>query len=238
MRTAARIRDFHLCPKKEPEAHVGGAVAQGFAMVQIEGHDAARAGDLARCAMPEPNVIMEGSASVLIGGMPAARQYDKMAHGGHIVAGASLVEVGGPTVSPPAARAILANAMEIHRLRSRMGRRKRRLEDIEHYVNSKDQTPEEKYRDNLFKKLATGGGDLPPGAEDQADQISEELAMQEADFEREQLNAGVARDGRRIRELEAENEGHRRGRPVTHAPPDPDLDKPIVSLHGDNVEPK
>jgi uncharacterized Zn-binding protein involved in type VI secretion len=238
MRTAARTSDFHLCPKKEPEAHVGGHIDQGFAMVQIEGQDAARAGDLAKCAAPEPNVIMEGSESVLIGGMPAARQYDKLAHGGHILGGAALVEVGGPTISPPAAAAILANAMEVHRLSSRIEKRKERLDFINRYLGSTGQTPEERFRDNWFKKIATGGDNLPPYADDQGDQISEDIATQEGEFQRKQLKEGIARDERRIRELEAENEHHRRGEPVTHAPPDPDLDKPIVTLHGDNAEPK
>ena len=42
-----------------------------------------------------PDVIAKGSATVTIGGMPAARQGDSTAHGGSIVAGCATVIIGG-----------------------------------------------------------------------------------------------------------------------------------------------
>ena len=42
-----------------------------------------------------PDTIAAGSATVMIGGMPAARLGDPTAHGGSIVAGAPTVIIGG-----------------------------------------------------------------------------------------------------------------------------------------------
>jgi uncharacterized Zn-binding protein involved in type VI secretion len=55
---------------------------------------AAVAGDMLVCTGP-PDVIVQGSATVLIGGKPAARQGDMTAHGGVIVAGFPTVQIGG-----------------------------------------------------------------------------------------------------------------------------------------------
>jgi uncharacterized Zn-binding protein involved in type VI secretion len=41
------------------------------------------------------DTIVKGSNTVLIGGMPAARQGDLTAHGGIIVGGFSSVQIGG-----------------------------------------------------------------------------------------------------------------------------------------------
>jgi uncharacterized Zn-binding protein involved in type VI secretion len=46
------------------------------------------------CAGP-PDSIIKGSATVMIGGMPAARQGDSTAHGGTIVVGCPTVIIGG-----------------------------------------------------------------------------------------------------------------------------------------------
>jgi uncharacterized Zn-binding protein involved in type VI secretion len=46
------------------------------------------------CVGP-PDVIAKGSATVLIGKLPAARVGDSTAHGGAIVAGLPTVLVGG-----------------------------------------------------------------------------------------------------------------------------------------------
>jgi uncharacterized Zn-binding protein involved in type VI secretion len=51
---------------------------------------AARVGDMLTCSGP-PDTIVAGSATVLIGGMPAARMGDSTAHGGVIVAGCPTV---------------------------------------------------------------------------------------------------------------------------------------------------
>jgi uncharacterized Zn-binding protein involved in type VI secretion len=42
-----------------------------------------------------PDSIMKGSATVLIGGKPAARMGDTCAHGGSIVLGCPTVIIGG-----------------------------------------------------------------------------------------------------------------------------------------------
>jgi uncharacterized Zn-binding protein involved in type VI secretion len=55
---------------------------------------AARVTDMAVCA-GGPDVIARGSATVLIGGLPAARQGDNTAHGGIIVMGCPTVIIGG-----------------------------------------------------------------------------------------------------------------------------------------------
>jgi uncharacterized Zn-binding protein involved in type VI secretion len=55
---------------------------------------AARLGDMATCTGP-PDTIIMGSSTVMIGGMPAARQGDTTAHGGSIILGAPTVMIGG-----------------------------------------------------------------------------------------------------------------------------------------------
>jgi uncharacterized Zn-binding protein involved in type VI secretion len=46
------------------------------------------------CVGP-PDIIAKGSATVMIGGMPAARIGDNTVHGGVIVAGCPTVMIGG-----------------------------------------------------------------------------------------------------------------------------------------------
>jgi uncharacterized Zn-binding protein involved in type VI secretion len=55
---------------------------------------AAVMGDLCVCVGP-PDTIAKGSATVLIGGKPAARMGDMTAHGGSIVLGCPTVMIGG-----------------------------------------------------------------------------------------------------------------------------------------------
>jgi uncharacterized Zn-binding protein involved in type VI secretion len=54
---------------------------------------AAVIGDIAICVGP-PDTIVQGSATVLIGGKPAARMGDSTAHGGSIVLGEMTVLIG------------------------------------------------------------------------------------------------------------------------------------------------
>jgi uncharacterized Zn-binding protein involved in type VI secretion len=54
---------------------------------------AAVVGDMCTCTGP-PDTIAAGSATVFIGGKPAARMGDSTAHGGSIVAGAPTVLIG------------------------------------------------------------------------------------------------------------------------------------------------
>jgi uncharacterized Zn-binding protein involved in type VI secretion len=42
-----------------------------------------------------PDSIVKGSATVMIGGMPAARMGDSTAHGGSIILGCLTVMIGG-----------------------------------------------------------------------------------------------------------------------------------------------
>jgi uncharacterized Zn-binding protein involved in type VI secretion len=60
----------------------------------IEKMPAAVMGDNCVCVGP-PDVIAKGSATVMIGGKPAARLGDSTAHGGSIVLGAMTVMIGG-----------------------------------------------------------------------------------------------------------------------------------------------
>jgi uncharacterized Zn-binding protein involved in type VI secretion len=60
---------------------------------------AARTGDWARCPGGSIDVIVEGAATVEIGGRPAARVGLKLWHGGVIQAGSPNIEIGGPTLT-------------------------------------------------------------------------------------------------------------------------------------------
>jgi uncharacterized Zn-binding protein involved in type VI secretion len=60
----------------------------------IGGMPAAVMGDMCVCTGP-PDSIVKGSATVLIGGKPAARMGDTTAHGGSIVLGCPTVMIGG-----------------------------------------------------------------------------------------------------------------------------------------------
>jgi len=99
MPPAARITDMHTCPMVTPGLppipHVGGPViGPGVPTVLIEKLPAAVIGDNCVCVGP-PDVIVKGSATVMIGGKPAARMGDSTAHGGTIVLGAASVIIGG-----------------------------------------------------------------------------------------------------------------------------------------------
>jgi uncharacterized Zn-binding protein involved in type VI secretion len=54
----------------------------------------ARVTDMATCVGP-PDVIVKGSATVLVNKLPAARVGDTTAHGGSIVVGCFTVLIGG-----------------------------------------------------------------------------------------------------------------------------------------------
>lgn len=96
---AARVGvDMHTCPMVTPPGipHVGGPIiGPGVPTVMIMGAPAAVLGDMCTCVGP-PATIIKGSATVLIGGRPAARLTDNTAHGGVIVGpGAVTVLIGG-----------------------------------------------------------------------------------------------------------------------------------------------
>jgi uncharacterized Zn-binding protein involved in type VI secretion len=95
MPLAARTTDMHICPASDgPKPHVGGPIASGAPTTMIDFLLAARIGDTCICVGP-PDVIADGSMSVMIGGMPAARQGDPTAHGGVIASGSPTVLIGG-----------------------------------------------------------------------------------------------------------------------------------------------
>jgi len=99
MPPAARLTDMHTCPMVTPGIppvpHGGGPVAgPGVPTVLICKLPAAVVGDSAICVGP-PDTIVKGSATVMIGGKPAARIGDSTAHGGAVVMGAPTVVIGG-----------------------------------------------------------------------------------------------------------------------------------------------
>ncbi len=95
MPPAARITDMHVCPMTTgPVPHVGGPIlGPGVPTVLIASMPAAVVGDMCSCVGP-PDTIVVGSATVMIGGKPAARMGDSTAHGGSIVLGAPTVMIG------------------------------------------------------------------------------------------------------------------------------------------------
>jgi uncharacterized Zn-binding protein involved in type VI secretion len=100
MPQAARLTDMHTCPMLTPAVpspipHVGGSiVGPGVSTVLICKMPAAVVGDSCVCVGP-PDTIVKGSATVMIGGKPAARMGDATAHGGTIAVGAPTVMIGG-----------------------------------------------------------------------------------------------------------------------------------------------
>lgn len=92
---AARLSDPHVCPMVDAlKPHAGGPVLLGALPVLICGLPAANVGTQCICVGPL-DVIVRGSASVFVGGMPAARMFDQTGHGGVIIAGAPNVLIGG-----------------------------------------------------------------------------------------------------------------------------------------------
>ncbi|MFN0009042.1 MAG: PAAR domain-containing protein [Planctomycetota bacterium] len=85
---AARVGDLRGCP-----AGAGAILPPGAGNVLIGGAFAARVGDLAAC-VGAPDMIAMGELSVLVAGMPAARQGDPTAHGGKITTGFPTVMIG------------------------------------------------------------------------------------------------------------------------------------------------
>lgn len=98
MPAAARSGDNHTCPMANPNGspHTGGPITPSGCVptVQIGGMPAAVVGAMCTCAGP-PDSVIKGSATVLIGSKPAARQGDSTTHGGSIVAGCATVIIGG-----------------------------------------------------------------------------------------------------------------------------------------------
>ena len=98
MPPAARIGDAHACPLATPGTppipHVGLPIVMGVPTVITCGMPQSVVGNLCLCVGP-PDSIVKGSATVTVGGMPAARMGDSTAHGGSITSGAPTVMIGG-----------------------------------------------------------------------------------------------------------------------------------------------
>lgn len=95
MPPAARVTDMHKCPKTtNRRPHVGGPILPtGVPSVVIGFKPAAVIGTACQCNGP-PDQVSGGSATVRIGGRPAARQGDPTAHGGVIIEGCPTVIIG------------------------------------------------------------------------------------------------------------------------------------------------
>jgi len=102
MPPAARLTDMHVCPMFTALVpHVGGPiVAPGAPNVLIGFLPAARMTDMVTCVGP-PDMIMMGSPTVLINFMMAARMGDPTVHGGVIVLGFPMVEIGEAGMGSP-----------------------------------------------------------------------------------------------------------------------------------------
>lgn len=96
MPPAARVNDMHVCPASNgPVPHVGGPVLPPGEATVLIGGMPAARVGDQALCVGPPDVIVAGSGTVLIGGMPAARMGDSTAHGGTIVAGFPTVIIGG-----------------------------------------------------------------------------------------------------------------------------------------------
>lgn len=95
MPPAARITDFHACPKVEPgpKPHVGGPVRTGESTVIIGYQRAARVTDKLICLGPL-DAVARGEPTVVIGDQDAARLGDPTEHGGRIMKGCPTVIIG------------------------------------------------------------------------------------------------------------------------------------------------
>lgn len=93
---AARITDMHVCPMVSPGGvpHVGGPILPPGEATVLIGGMPAARVGDMATCAGPPDSIVAGSATVLIGGMPAARMGDSTTHGGSIVAGLPTVLIG------------------------------------------------------------------------------------------------------------------------------------------------
>jgi len=97
MPPAARVGDMHVCPMVNPGPvpHVGGPISGPGAATVLIGGMPAARATDMAICSGPPDVLLPGSSTVLIAGMPAVRQGDSTAHGGSVVAGLPTVLIGG-----------------------------------------------------------------------------------------------------------------------------------------------
>jgi uncharacterized Zn-binding protein involved in type VI secretion len=96
-RPAARITDMHACPMVSPGPvpHVGGPILPACSPNVVTGSlFQARVTDHCQCVGPV-DTIVQGSSTVYVNGLPAARIGDLCAHGGCITSGFPTVLIGG-----------------------------------------------------------------------------------------------------------------------------------------------
>jgi len=97
MPPAARVGDMHTCPLVNPGGvpHVGGPISGPGAATVLIGGMPAAKATDIAVCAGPPDVLVPGSSTVLIGGMPAVRQGDTTAHGGTVMVGLPTVVIGG-----------------------------------------------------------------------------------------------------------------------------------------------
>ena len=99
MPPAARVGDMHVCPMQTPGLppipHVGGPISARLPSCPYRKYARSVYGRFRRLRRAAGSYHHKGSSSVLIGGRPAARIGDQMAHGGQIVMGCPTVIIGG-----------------------------------------------------------------------------------------------------------------------------------------------
>jgi uncharacterized Zn-binding protein involved in type VI secretion len=202
MRPSARLGDYHMCPVKEPLPHVGGPILKrGAPDVLVEDSPAARGGDIAPCSIAT-DVVIEGSGTVLIGNMPAARRQEACLHGGDVKTGAAEVFIGGPAVAPPNIDRIVEIVRELDRLRQDGRDRDERVKKLDEYIKGPpEQSPVMKEIDKIIKRSIK-----PPGTAPDHDDFTSEEAKTKKDAwdEREKHREDAKRDQQRIDELERE----------------------------------
>ena len=92
MPPAARVGDMHTCPLSDgPKPHVGGPITGPGSATVLIGGMPAARVGDMCQCVGPPDTIAMGSSKVMIGGMPAARMGDQTAHGG-------IITLGAPTV--------------------------------------------------------------------------------------------------------------------------------------------
>jgi len=96
MPMAARVGDMHVCPMVTGTVpHVGGPILPPGTATVMIGGMPAAKVGDMCTCTGPPDSIIAGSGTVMIGGMPAARVGDSTAHGGSITLGCATVMIGG-----------------------------------------------------------------------------------------------------------------------------------------------
>jgi uncharacterized Zn-binding protein involved in type VI secretion len=97
MPPAARVGDMHTCPMVNPGGapHVGGPIVGPGAATVLIGGMPAARLSDMATCAGPPDVLVLGSSTVMIAGQPAVRQGDSTAHGGVVVVGLPTVLIGG-----------------------------------------------------------------------------------------------------------------------------------------------